>query len=62
MADYGTQRFAGHATRFDRMTAIAESVAAGREIDRLQQVQIDEADAHDDIFAEIDLNWWTERG
>jgi 1,4-alpha-glucan branching enzyme len=59
--DYGTQRFAGHATRFDRMTAIAESVAAGHPVDALQQVQIDEADAHDDIFKEIDLNWWAEK-
>ncbi|HET6251365.1 MAG TPA: 1,4-alpha-glucan branching protein domain-containing protein [Tepidisphaeraceae bacterium] len=59
--DYGIARFSGHATRFDGMTAIAESVAAGAPINRLQQVQIDEADAHDDIFAEIDLEWWASR-
>jgi 1,4-alpha-glucan branching enzyme len=58
--DYGVQRFSGHATRFERMTAIAESLAAGGSIDRLQQVQIDEADAHDNIFADIDLTWWAE--
>ena len=60
--DYGIQRFAGHATRFDRMTAIAASLSAGNPLDSLQEVQIAEADAHDDIFAEIDLNWWAEKG
>ena len=59
--DYGIQRFAGHATRFDRLTDIAESVAAGREVSPLQRVQIDEADTHDDIFREVDLEWWRER-
>jgi len=59
--DYGLQRFAGHATRFDRLTAIAESLAAGRAVDGLQQIQIAEADAHDDVFKEIDLGWWAEK-
>ena len=58
--DYGLQRFAGYATRFDRMAAIVQSLAAGHPTDALQQVQIAEADAHDDIFANIDLTWWAE--
>lgn len=58
--DYATQRFAGHATRFDRMTAIAESIAGGSAIDPLQRTQIDEADAHDDIFPDINLDWWAQ--
>jgi len=56
--DYAMQRFAGHATRFDRMMAIADSVSAGGAINPLEKIQIIEADAHDDIFAQIDLEWW----
>jgi 1,4-alpha-glucan branching enzyme len=56
--DYGIQRFSGHATRFDRMALIAQNLAAGKQIDPIEQTQIAEADAHDNIFREIDLNWW----
>jgi 1,4-alpha-glucan branching enzyme len=57
--DYGFQRFSGHATNFSRLCTIADSLAAGRPIDPVQQAEIDEADAHDNIFAEIDLGWWS---
>jgi 1,4-alpha-glucan branching enzyme len=56
--DYGIQRFSGHCTNFDRLTRIAEHLAAGRELSPLQKVEIEEADAHDSIFQDIDLNWW----
>jgi 1,4-alpha-glucan branching enzyme len=56
--DYGIQRFAGHVTRFDRMTNIAQDIAAGRPVDAVQKTEIDETDAHDDVFPEIDLGWW----
>ena len=58
--DYGTQRFSGHYTRFERMATIAESLArgAGRELSEVERVQIAEADLHDVVFPEIDLNWW----
>ncbi len=56
--DYGTQRFSGHATRFDRMTLIAEKIAGGGEIDEIEKIQIAETDAHDSVLSEIDLNWW----
>ncbi|HZL36359.1 MAG TPA: 1,4-alpha-glucan branching protein domain-containing protein [Tepidisphaeraceae bacterium] len=56
--DYGIQRFSLHATRFERMANIAEQLAGGRPIDALQKSQVDEADAHDVVFANIDLNWW----
>ncbi|HWE02494.1 MAG TPA: 1,4-alpha-glucan branching protein domain-containing protein [Tepidisphaeraceae bacterium] len=58
--DYGFQRFSGHATAFSRLTTIAESVAGGHAIDAVHQSEIDEADAHDNIFANIDLGWWSE--
>ena len=56
--DYGMQRFSGHATRFDRMTNVAQGVASGRELTRMERVQVEEADLHDDVFRSIDLNWW----
>ena len=56
--DYGIQRFSGHCTRFDRLATIAEQLALGRTPDAVQQVEIDEADLHDSIFAKIDLEWW----
>lgn len=56
--DYGIMRFSGHATRFERMTDIAFDVAKGSPINPLQQIQIDEMDSHDNIFPNIDLNWW----
>jgi 1,4-alpha-glucan branching enzyme len=56
--DYGIQRFSGHATRFDRMTLIAEHLATGRELSDLERTQIQEADTHDNIFPEIELEWW----
>ena len=57
--DYGIQRFAGHATRFDRLLTVAEDLATGRAVTAVQRVQVEEADAHDVVFAEIDLSWWS---
>jgi len=56
--DYGIQRISGHATRFDRLTLLAEKTAKGIELDATELVQIAEADAHDNIFMDLDLNWW----
>ena len=57
-ADYGIGRFAGHATRFERLCSIASEVAAGRPIDAVRQTELAEAEAHDVIFADVDLSWW----
>jgi 1,4-alpha-glucan branching enzyme len=56
--DYGIQRFSGHATNFDRATLMAEEVAAGRQLDAVRKIELAEMDAHDSVFAEIDLQWW----
>jgi 1,4-alpha-glucan branching enzyme len=56
--DYGIQRFSGHATRFDRMTLLAEKVAKGEPLDEIETVQVQETDLHDSVFQNIDLNWW----
>ncbi|MGF1633292.1 MAG: 1,4-alpha-glucan branching protein domain-containing protein [Phycisphaerae bacterium] len=56
--DYGHDRLSGHSTRFTRLTRIAEKVAGGHELAELDKIQVAEADAHDNIFPDIDLNWW----
>jgi 1,4-alpha-glucan branching enzyme len=56
--DYGTQRFSGHCTRFDRAARIAEEVAGGETFAEIQRVQLAEMDLHDSVFGAIDLNWW----
>src|SRR5438270_5641747 len=55
--DYGIQRFAGHATRFDRMTLIAERLAAGGALNELDQVQIQELEVHANIFQDMSWTW-----
>jgi 1,4-alpha-glucan branching enzyme len=56
--DYGIKRFAGHATRFDRMTDGAVRAARGEGPDAVEQVRVAEADLHDAVFRDIDLAWW----
>ncbi|HTW94485.1 MAG TPA: 1,4-alpha-glucan branching protein domain-containing protein [Tepidisphaeraceae bacterium] len=56
--DYGMMRFAGHATRFDRCAQIAEHRAAGLPPQAIHDTQIAEADAHDGVFADVNLQWW----
>lgn len=56
--DYGIQRFAGHATAFDRAARLAERLAAGATPTPVEQAELNDMDAHDVIFADIDLNWW----
>ena len=56
--DYGIQRFAGHCTRFNRVATSAELLSAGQELGPVEQVEVAEAELHDVIFPEIDLEWW----
>ncbi len=56
--DYGTQRFAGHCTSFDRLARMAEHVAGGKAMTELQRVELADIDAHDSVFKEVDLKWW----
>jgi 1,4-alpha-glucan branching enzyme len=57
--DYGIGRFALHAARFDRLATIATDLAAGLEISPIQRTEIAEADAHDVIFNDVELDWWS---
>ncbi|HZZ44284.1 MAG TPA: 1,4-alpha-glucan branching protein domain-containing protein [Tepidisphaeraceae bacterium] len=56
--DYGIQRFAGHATSFDRLSLMIEHVAGGKPLTDIQKVELADIDAHDTIFQDIDLAWW----
>jgi 1,4-alpha-glucan branching enzyme len=72
--DYGIKRFIGHVSRFECLTDIAENIAinlpgnAGSgssgssgisySLNKVQKFELQDADVHDVIFPEIDLNWW----
>jgi 1,4-alpha-glucan branching enzyme len=56
--DYGITRFAGHASRFDRLATIATQLSQGRSLDAVQKTELAEADAHDTVFSKVDLDWW----
>jgi len=56
--DYGIERFAEHATQFDRAADWAIALAAGKTLTALEELELRYMDAHDSIFPEIDLNWW----
>jgi 1,4-alpha-glucan branching enzyme len=56
--DYGIERFAGHATAFNQAMTIAKRIAAGDEITDVQQLELENIRIHDELFAEVDLNWW----
>jgi hypothetical protein len=40
------------------VTRIAETLSRGGEMGEIERVQVAEADLHDDVFREIDLDWW----
>ncbi|MGA3067056.1 MAG: 1,4-alpha-glucan branching protein domain-containing protein [Tepidisphaeraceae bacterium] len=56
--DYGIQRFCGHVTNFNRAAEIAEEVFRGEGLSAVRAVEVAEMDVHDDVFLDIDLNWW----
>jgi 1,4-alpha-glucan branching enzyme len=56
--DYGIKRFVLHAGRFENLCDIAEKVARGETPSAIEQLEIQDADVHDSVFPEIDLNWW----
>lgn len=61
--DYGIRRFSQHAARFDNLLELARR--ASREPGCLEQLtpverlRLAEADAHDDVFKDVDLAWWS---
>jgi 1,4-alpha-glucan branching enzyme len=57
--DYGIKRFVLHAGRFENLVSMAEKVGAGETLTAMEEFEIQDADLHDVIFPEIDLNWWS---
>jgi hypothetical protein len=37
---------------------MAEHIAKGSPLTELQKIELADIDAHDNIFKNIDLNWW----
>ena len=53
--DYGWKRFAGHASRFDRMCDLAQDLAAGRTPSPAQEARLAEARLVDGVFDGLEL-------
>ncbi|MEM9294973.1 MAG: 1,4-alpha-glucan branching protein domain-containing protein [Planctomycetota bacterium] len=60
--DYGIKRFMQHVSRFETLTDLAEKVAMGSKylggLNEVEKHEVADADLHDVIFPEIDLEWW----
>ena len=60
--DYGIKRFMQHVARLESMADIAETLAADSQylgkLSEVEKLEVRDADVHDAVFPEIDLNWW----
>ncbi len=60
--DYGIKRFILHVARFESLADLCRRLgsgsASGDELDPVERHAIEDADLHDLIFADIDLDWW----
>ena len=56
--DYGIRRFALHDNRYEIVCNLLDRMMEGGRITPLEEHQLRDADIHDSVFPEIDLNWW----
>ena len=60
---YGIKRFMQHVARFESLADIAEKLASDSEylgkLTDVEKLEIQDADVHDVVFAQIDLEWWS---
>jgi len=60
--DYAIKRFMAHVTRFECLTGIAEELAGDlkylSKLNKVQKFEVKDAEIHDVVFPQIDLNWW----
>lgn len=60
--DYGIKRFMQHVARFECLADIAEKVNLNSQylgsLTEVEEFEIRDAEIHDVIFPEINLNWW----
>lgn len=61
--DYGIKRYMQHVARFENLSDIAEKVAGDSKylggLTDVEKHEIADADIHDVVFPEIDLEWWS---
>ena len=60
--DYGIKRYMQHVARFETLVDLVEKVASNSaylgQLNEIEKHEIADADLHDVILPEIDLNWW----
>jgi 1,4-alpha-glucan branching enzyme len=60
--DYGIKRFMQHVSRFEVLLDLAEKLARDSaylgKLNEVEQFEVKDAELHDVIFADIDLDWW----
>ena len=60
--DYGVKRFMQHVARFETLLELAQKLAGDSaylgKLNEIEQFEIKDAEIHDVIFADIDLDWW----
>ena len=60
--DYGIKRFMQHVSRFETLIEIAEKLGRDSaylgQLNEVERHEIEDAELHDIIFPDIDLNWW----
>jgi 1,4-alpha-glucan branching enzyme len=60
--DYGIKRFMQHVARFECLCDIAEKLGSDSrylgKLTEIEKFEVKDADVHDVVFPEIDLNWW----
>ena len=60
--DYGIKRLVGHVGRFELFADIAERLAEDpkylTKLNAVQKSELKDAELHDVVFPQIDLNWW----
>lgn len=60
--DYGIKRFMMHVSRFETLVDLCEKLATDSvylsKLTDVEKHEIEDADLHDVIFPNIDLNWW----
>jgi 1,4-alpha-glucan branching enzyme len=61
--DYGIKRFVLHVARFDSLADLCAQIGSDpsrpSKLDAVEQHAVEDADLHDVIFADIDLDWWS---
>ena len=60
--DYGVKRFMQHVARFETLLELAQKLAGDSaylgKLNEIEQFEVKDAEIHDVIFADIDLDWW----